>query len=129
MLAGVRCGKIVTGLDGVFLTGFNLFKHFVLGESNWLMGCLLVDAVLTFLGVVFVFWSPTNTAACLFLAIESCSSCFLSPRLDVEVGSELVLDVLVVLFLLVVLIPLSITFTRLIFWPGLWTSSCHFLTF
>ena len=90
------------------------------------MGCLFKDAVLTFLGVVFILLSSTNTAACLFLALESC---FLSPRLDVEVGSVLVLVVLVVLFLLVVLIPLSITFTRLMFWPGLWTSSCHVLTF
>ena len=57
---------MVPSLDGVLLTGFNLFKHLVLGDSGWLVGCLLVDAFLTFLGDVIFNLTSCEMAACVF---------------------------------------------------------------
>ena len=119
-------------MDGVFLTGFNLFKHLVLGEFNWLKCCLIEDASLTFSGDVFLLLPLLSTAACWFLLLSSCLS---SSSFPAGFGSwfsncfSLIVPALLVLFLLDMASPLSITLTMLMFLPGLLAISCHTFTF
>ena len=92
-----------------------------------------MDAFLTFLGDVIFNLTSCEMAACVFF-LKPSSSCFLSPNLDAGIGSVLhsgagVAALAVLLFLLDVLIPISLTFTRLIGWPGTCTISCHVLIF
>ena len=88
-----------------------------------------MDAFLTFLGDVIFNLTSCEMAGCV-LFIKPSSSCFLDAGIGSVLGSGAgVAALAVLLFLLDVLIPISLTFTRLIGWPGTCTISCHVLIF